>query len=111
MTPVKHQPATALPWKVAAVAPGRYPFYPIVSGEHNVAQVDINARGGSNRDAAYIAHACNVYPKLVEALHVELARAETEYAIHEIDQHSAYDGDLLALFALRALLRDLGESE
>jgi hypothetical protein len=64
---VKHTPATPLPWHVGAVAPSRFPAYPIVS-DVIVANVSIRARGGSNKDAAYIAHAANLYGVLVESL-------------------------------------------
>ncbi len=49
------KPATPLPWK---------PFGPFVIDE-NENEV---ASGGYGIDAAYIAHACNLYPELVEAL-------------------------------------------
>ena len=85
------KPGTPLPWKVGCLSPCRYPFYPIASGEHNVAQVQIYARGGSKIDAAYIVHAANAYPRMVEELRAALATAENAGAI-------------------TALLRELGEA-
>ncbi len=65
------KPATPLPWRIGEVKEARFPSYPIVSKiGGNIADVSITARGGSDRDAAYIVHACNAYPELVEALHV-----------------------------------------
>lgn len=57
------KPATPLPWK---------PFGPFVIDE-NENEV---ASGGYGIDAAYIAHAANLYPELVEALEDLAAHAE-----------------------------------
>lgn len=68
----RHKPATPLPFRIAAVSPARHPSYPIAASIEGrtveVGRVYIAARGGSDKDAAYIAHACNAYPKLVDAL-------------------------------------------
>lgn len=58
------KPATPLPWK---------PFGPFVIDE-NENEV---ASGGYGIDAAYIAHACNLYPELVEALE-QLCKAASD---------------------------------
>ena len=63
-----HTPATPLPWRVGQVSAGRFPAYPIIGDQLIVADVTIRARGRSNVDAAYIAHAANAYPRLIEAL-------------------------------------------
>jgi hypothetical protein len=88
----KHTPATPLPWHVAPVQTGRFPAYPIAakpSGKlSQVASVPIMARGGSDKDAAYIAHAANAYPKLVEALRAAATVSDT---LH----HLAMNGHLL----------------
>jgi hypothetical protein len=98
----KHTPATPLPWRVGAVTPARFPAYPIV-GDVIVADVSIRARGGSDKDAAYIAHAANAYPKLVEALRSGIMSLEAFVAIDRIPANNA------GLRDMRALLRELGE--
>ena len=60
------KPATPLPWK---------PFGPFVIDE-NENEV---ASGGYGIDAAYIAHACNLYPELVEACQLALEHKADEY--------------------------------
>ena len=56
-------------------------------------------------DAAYIVHACNAYPKLVEALRVAADQIAYLQEISGNDKH----GPLDALRDARALLRELGE--
>lgn len=96
MTRTNLKPATPLPWRVAAVEEGRFPCYPINDSKGvNISNVYIHARGGSNKDAEYIAHACNAYPKLVDAVQMLTYGSERNpEAWH---------------FAMR-LLRELGES-
>jgi hypothetical protein len=107
----KHTPATPLPWRVGAVTPARFPAYPIV-GDVIVADVSIRARGGSDKDAAYIAHAANAYQKLVDAL-----RCMTEWDAELRERMgSKYPLDLrpslnVRAVDARALLRELGEAE
>ena len=72
----KHSPATSLPW------PGLIP-------EPNFAR----------QDAAYIVHAANAYPKLVEAIKDDLKSYLGDFP----QDHPATK--------LRALLRELGEAE
>ena len=88
-------PATPLPWDIGQVNQGRFPAYPIFSDKAVVTEVAIRARGGSCQDALYIAHACNSYLKLVEALRYILA--------HPGDSAQTKRGE--------ALLRELGETE
>lgn len=101
------KPATPLPWKVAGIAPSRYPFYPIASGDLNVAQVDIHARGGSNIDAAYMVHAANAYPRLVDRIRNNLLSCP------DTRDDSRDDSEVRCVCAQccanRALLRELGE--
>lgn len=109
MSNVKHQPATPLPWHVGGVKTpkrGEYPAYPINNAAHeNIAQLPIYARGGSNRDAAYIAHAANAYPKLVEALRFGLRAIEGKMARNAgLTAHEIAFRD-----EAEPLLRELGE--
>ena len=75
----KHSPATSLPW------PGLIP-------EPNFAR----------QDAAYIVHAANAYPKLIEALRVSLRVSSLPF--DHADKRANPE-------RLRALLRELGEAE
>lgn len=96
------KPATPLPWKVTAASPGRYPSYSIGNESAFVAQVSIMARGGSDKDARYLAHAANAYPQLVAALQGALGYVDyvANNGNDDADRHAAN---------VRALLRDLGE--
>ena len=62
-----HKPATALPWEAI---PYRYVLNSAtrarIHAESNAPVID--DANPSLDDAAYIAHACNAYPELVEAL-------------------------------------------
>ena len=66
----------------------------------------------SDSDAAYIAHACNAYPRLVTAL--AEARAMADMA-HDCTERGLHDESLLHTGALQArmlkILRELGELE
>jgi hypothetical protein len=81
----KHTPATPLPWEHSMQ------YVQAVEGHMSLA----HCYGGGN--SSYIAHACNAYPKLVEALRsFNVPRiADDDCAPH--------------LLAARALLRSLGE--
>jgi hypothetical protein len=80
---MNHTPATPLPWKVVDAS--------VFSGK---AKVCIAVEYPNGDSAAYIAHAANAYPKLVEALREELFNFGDRVKAHE--RH-------------RALLRSLGE--
>lgn len=104
----KHKPATPLPWKKSLGMPCRHPYYLIRTDEEthamrSVAKVDIAARGGSDIDAAYIAHAANAYPKLVEALRAIVSPDEDGFTILSSGNRDAR--------RITALLRELGESK
>lgn len=110
----KHTPATPLPWRVIEERGNRPAIY--VNGPLRADRTaDLNSRSiaklynltGWQADAAYIAHAANAYPKLVEAL------LECVDAIEAADQPKS---DLPEWQRERvsnalALLRDLGEIE
>ena len=95
------QPANSLPWTVGGhpgndagsdwrdiLAPSS--FGPLYVGE------------AIKEDAAYIVHACNAYPKLVEALRKVLSLRER--SDEWWDRHGS------ETIELRALLRDLNET-
>ena len=76
----KHQPATLLPWNVGddrkmrqqqAAQGGAVPIF-AYSKAHDCNLAAMDLRGNEAADvrtnAAYIAQACNAYPRLVEAL-------------------------------------------
>lgn len=56
------------------------------------------------RDAAYIVHACNAYPRMVEALRELADRCDGEEGVRA-------DGSNIQTFAARAVLIQLGEYE
>jgi hypothetical protein len=97
----KHKPATALPWQKES------PMQGIRGGEGSQHIYTAHASGNyktREQDAAYIVHAANAYPKLVEAL---------RHAIKEADGYcdDEHGHPANTLDAERALLRELGESE
>ena len=79
----KHSPATPLPWKYRVTAVGGAFAGPAEISKHRSA--------GCGQDAAYLTHAGNAYPRLVETLR-EIA-----------------DGRDLEMSEARALMRELGE--
>ena len=88
------KPATPLPWKCKQVGD--------TGGKNQVGVYEIRhepwrvAEYANDEDAAYIAHACNAYPKLVEAL-----RSIAKLAW----------GGKLQQYAAQAILRELGEAK
>lgn len=85
----KHTPATPLPWIAdarALIARDNYTF--AIVGNPATEVVD------DQSDARYIAHACNAYPRLVEAVRELLDWADSK------DQR---------VISIRAILRELGE--
>ena len=92
------QPATPLPWHVGGATTGRFPAYPIRDRqEQYVAALDIHARGGSNRDAAYIVEACNEYPRLMSE------NAELVAALRELRRCEPMDDDAQELVSARTV--------
>ena len=86
-----HKPATALPWKLCGTNLDEFGSLDLNTGDY--------AGGGyTPQDAAFIVHAANAYPKLVEAL-----KALVE-AVNDPDADSLYE-----LAAAGSLLRSLGE--
>lgn len=81
----KHSPATSLPWeteKLRAPNGGTYYRCGIPDDSSPVAQIFGTMNGGyeASKNADYIVHAANAYPKLVEALRdlVERDNAKAE---------------------------------
>jgi hypothetical protein len=94
----KHSPATSLPW-AEPVNYGASKFE--IQGQNSrLATID------KLPDAAYIVHAANAYPKLVEALRETLRDRLTQANLHQLPP-----GIRARLEAARALLRELGEAE
>lgn len=93
-----HNPATALPW----LCKNRFVF----AGTTAVAKTSVAFDGFySDEDAAYIAHACNAYPELVEALR------ELERTCHPVNTVYSWDeSQRKAIANARALLAKLGEA-
>ncbi len=90
---IKHQPASPLPWKLPEVKPSRFPAYVVASAKRDVTRLPITAANCAGTDAAYIAHAANAYPKLIEALR----------------QVASYTGEGPNTTPWRDIVRDLGE--
>ena len=93
MTPVKHQPATPLPWGSEIDAMIAKCDAAVLKSEYRKATDEIAGFVQGHRD--YIVHAANAYPKLVEALRYILA--------HPDDKAQRERG--------ANLLRELGEAE
>ena len=111
MDSFKHQPATPLPWKRVDWLNGAVTgegFTPIFSGSTDHGELVIEGRP---RDFAYIAHAANAYPKLVEALREMRLIAEAQDRAGDEAVPAAYRTKTLhdAVELGNALLRELGE--
>ena len=93
-------PATPLPWEELPAA--RSNLVHIEAGDDGLHAAVCSIPKSREQDAAYIVHACNTYPRLVEALRL-LVKAEDEYG----------DGSNVAvneaLEPAERLLRELGE--
>src|SRR5690348_502619 len=126
---MEHKPATKLPWKVAqhtirigsklarvAIDPSEPVHCPAWAFGSN----ETEARA----TAAYIAHAANAYPKLVEAARFALIAAEKEWAdvlnsvgalsdaaFARASKERVFIERKQRVEGFRALLRELGESE
>jgi hypothetical protein len=98
----KHSPATSLPWKLKQDKAAPY------SGIYTETGKQITHENGATSDenAAYIVHAANAYPKLVEALRETLRDRLTQANLHQLPP-----GIRARLESARALLRELGEAE
>ncbi len=93
---VKHKPATPLPWTVEHgnhVIGGNQERSRVAVGSLSVAEYRV-----ADQNAAYIAHAANAYPRLVEALR-ELAEASGR----------GIEACVNAEARAESLLRELGE--
>lgn len=85
-----HKPATPLPWRQKT-------FAVLDAGDEGVAET--YERG----DTSYIAHACNHYPELVEALKELVARCDGAEGVRA-------DGSNIQTHNAHALLTKLGEA-
>lgn len=65
MTP-KNAPATALPWETSMVQTKGGALFDVCAAGGGDMIADV--QGGGYEDAAYIAHAANAYPRMVDAL-------------------------------------------
>lgn len=104
----KHAPGTPLPWHLGVKQLER-----IVYDEKGWAITNATVYHGHADDpdcrnnAAYIAHAANAYPKLVEALRSAMDAISAEYCGHDGQCGADVKGCYVRKFA--ALLRELGE--
>ena len=89
----KQKPSTSLPWEPIKL-PGHY-------GVVNEQDLRV-CESQDSEDAAYIVHAANAYPKLIEALRVSLRVSSLPF--DHADKRANPE-------RLRALLRELGEAE
>ena len=98
----KHKPATALPWETA-VNGEEPPQWDVCAANGGDMVADLmNMPDTGEQDAAYIVHAANAYPRLVEALRNLKEQVECMNA----QQAFGRDYD-----EARALLRELGEAD
>jgi hypothetical protein len=97
----KHTPATPLPW--ATRKPAKANIYTLTDNTAAIAMAT-HHHGTQKQfeNAAYIAHACNSYPRLVEALREHIAYLGKDVPSYDCGKRRSYD-------AARALLRELGE--
>ena len=104
-----HKPATPLPWALTRKPSSGGGQNEIEAAPGNILKnrlIAVNWSYGDadDRNAAYIAHACNSYPRLVEALR-NLREAISNVSI-PVDSF-----DALPTQEVDALLRELGEAE
>lgn len=91
------KPATELPWDQLAHAVYEK------NGDKKVAQCTRTA------DASYVRHACNAYPKLVEALRVIAQKNAAEDSTEGFNEWGEADCFHQCRNEAAALLRELGE--
>lgn len=97
---VKRAPATALPWANDSDAPRKGKPRAMVFPENDASGEALVAGNVDPQDAAYIKHAANAYPRLVEALRNLREQVECMNAQQAFGRD--YDEAV-------ALLRELGE--
>ena len=95
----KHSPATSLPWETTDTCSNNV-FDVLRRASPSSIKKDICI--GNAQDAAYIVHAANAYPKLIEALRVSLRVSSLPF--DHADKRANPE-------RLRAILRELGEAE
>ena len=104
----KNAPATPLPWKSCSAFINNAPNRAIVAHKEwgGATLADCGAQTNENPipmlDAAYIAHACNSYPLLVEALRESVRAYDSTGGAKGLAHQTAAEG-------ARFLLRSLGE--
>ena len=99
----KHTPATPLPWETTSMVGDEWHERVVRRGWPSSELRDLDC--GNHQDAAYIAHAANAYPKLVEAL-LESADDANRAGGSRADLNSILDA--ISLRA-RSVLIELGE--
>ena len=83
---MRHRPATPLPWR-AVDGEGQFDLMHAEDGRItslHYAHGVFAQRDCQRRDSAYIAHACNAYPRLIAALKLAYARGGEKYVREEI---------------------------
>jgi hypothetical protein len=98
------KPATSLPWKLHGQ-------------DREIGSLDLNGAGDyagagySDKDAAYIVHAGNNYPRMVEALRQLQTKADALIKANWIEDHGQKDvGEAWeACDKAAALIKELGE--
>ena len=113
----KHQPATPLPWLHNDTTRRPLPlhYYARICGEEGrdaetIAVVPCHDMSDTSaaEDAAYIAHAANAYPKLVQALKGALNIYALQ-ALRDCADPKMLEGWRKNQESVKALLRELGE--
>lgn len=100
MMETKIKPAAPLPWTRSGQFINARGILDLIA--------EVMHREGTHQDAAYIVHACNAYPRLVEVLRELHYRAV--YAVGDCRDHSDRGAAKVAIDAASALLRELGET-
>lgn len=95
---VKHTPSTQLPWEWL---PDDGQFIATPEPERKII-AEVPCQGCEAQDGAYVVHAANAYPKMVEALRIALLAWEKPNPTHTPAYRKKYE-------RLTGLLRDLGE--
>lgn len=96
----KHTPATPLPWQHRYISDTKFPNA-IVTPD-NAREVCLTE---ARKDAAYLAHAANAYPRQVGAAKELAQMAREAVATRNVDNVLLMD----AILRMESLLRELGE--
>ena len=107
----KNAPATPLPWADPRTIAATWSIWAgevqvaacrVVDDKGAVVPYMVNHDGDAQKNAAYIAHACNSYPLLVEALRESVRAYDSTGGAKGLAHQTAAEG-------ARFLLRSLGE--